>query len=239
MPLTLPRWIAHRGGGSLAPENTLAGIRLAARMGFRAVEFDVMLSADETPVLIHDDTLQRTTDGRGRVCDTPDARLFALDAGGGQKIPSFAEAARLCRDLDLFANIEIKPAAGCERRTAEIVARLAADCWREAPERALISSFSQEALAIARDQAPALPRGALFVEAPADWPAIVARLGAATLHCAAGQVHDALLAEARARSLPVLCYTVNRAEQAKSLFARGVAALFTDRLDRFAAEAAG
>ena len=53
MPISLPRWIAHRGGGKLAPENTLAGIRLAARLGFRAVEFDVMLSADGTPVLVH------------------------------------------------------------------------------------------------------------------------------------------------------------------------------------------
>ncbi|MGA7479774.1 MAG: glycerophosphodiester phosphodiesterase family protein, partial [Azonexus sp.] len=57
----LPRWIAHRGGGSLAPENTLAGIHLAASFGYRAVEFDVMLSADGTPVLIHDETLERTT----------------------------------------------------------------------------------------------------------------------------------------------------------------------------------
>ena len=57
MPLPLPRWIAHRGGGRLAPENTLAGIRVAARLGFKAVEFDVMLSGDGTPVLIHDETL--------------------------------------------------------------------------------------------------------------------------------------------------------------------------------------
>lgn len=233
---TLPRWFAHRGGGSLAPENTLAGIRLAARMGFRAVEFDVMLSADETPVLIHDETLERTTDGRGRVCDTPDARLFALDAGSGQRVPSFAEAARLCRELGLFANIEIKPAAGHERRTAEIVARLAAEWWRDAPQLALVSSFSTEALAIARELAPELARGALFVAPPADWPQILARLGAATLHCAAGQADEALLAEARERGVPVLCYTVNRPAEARKLFARGVAALFTDRLDRFAGE---
>ena len=72
MKLPLPRWIAHRGGGSLAPENTLAGIRLAARLGYRAVEFDVMLSADGTPFLVHDETLERTTNGQGRVCATPD-----------------------------------------------------------------------------------------------------------------------------------------------------------------------
>jgi glycerophosphoryl diester phosphodiesterase len=60
-----PRLIAHRGGGALAPENTLAGLRTAASLGYRGVEFDVMLSADGTPVLIHDETLERTTDGRG------------------------------------------------------------------------------------------------------------------------------------------------------------------------------
>jgi glycerophosphoryl diester phosphodiesterase len=76
MPMPLPRWFAHRGGGSLAPENTLAGIRLAARLGYKAVEFDVMLSGDGTPVLIHDETLERTTNGVGRVCETPDARSF-------------------------------------------------------------------------------------------------------------------------------------------------------------------
>ena len=69
MSFPLPRWFAQRGGGSLAPENTLAGIRLAAGLGYRAVEFDVMLSADGTPVLIHDETLERTTNGAGRVCD--------------------------------------------------------------------------------------------------------------------------------------------------------------------------
>src|SRR5574343_910530 len=78
MKLSLPRWFAHRGGGSLAPENTLAGIRLAARLGYRAVEFDVMLSADGTPVLIHDETMERTTNVRGRVCETSDSVLSSL-----------------------------------------------------------------------------------------------------------------------------------------------------------------
>ena len=134
MPWPLPRWFAHRGGGSLAPENTLAGIRLAAGLGFKAVEFDVMLSGDGTPVLIHDETLERTTNGRGLVCDTPDAVLFALDAGQGERIPRFVEAAALCRQLGLLANVEIKPASGHEERTAEVVARLGAELWRGAEQ---------------------------------------------------------------------------------------------------------
>jgi glycerophosphoryl diester phosphodiesterase len=233
MKLALPRWIAHRGGGSLAPENTLGGIRLAARLGFRAVEFDVMLSGDGTPVLIHDETLERTTNGVGRVCATPDARLFALNAGHGEPIPRFAEAAALCRELGLLANVEIKPATGHEKATAEVVARMTADLWQGAAVPPLLSSFSLEALEIARDLAPDIERGVLFEVVPAGWLAEMRRLQAVSLHCDAALLHDDVLAEAAAQGIPVLCYTVNAAERAEVLFARGVSALFTDRLDLF------
>ena len=232
----LPRWFAHRGGGSLAPENTLGGIRLAARLGFAAVEFDVMLSGDGTPVLIHDETLERTTDGAGNVCATPDATLFSLDAGQGERIPRFAQAAALCREYGLLANIEIKPATGFERQTAEAVARMTSELWQGAAVLPLISSFSLEALEIVRDLAPGIPRGVLFEQVPADWLAVVRRLQAVTLHCAADCLSDDVLAEARANEVPVLCYTVNTESAAKSLFKRGVSAIFTDRLDLFAAE---
>ena len=149
--IPLPRWFAHRGGGSLAPENTLGGIRLAARLGFAAVEFDVMLSGDGTPVLIHDETLERTTNGAGPVSETADAVLFALDAGQGERIPRFSEAAALCRHYGLLANVEIKPAPGHEIRTAEVVASLTAEYWRGAAVQPLISSFSLAALAVARE----------------------------------------------------------------------------------------
>lgn len=236
MQLPLPRWFAHRGGGSLAPENTLAGIRLAAAMGYRAVEFDVMLSADGTPVLIHDETLERTTNGAGRVCDTPDTRLFALDAGNGERIPTYAEAVALCRQRGLLANVEIKPAAGFERQTAEVVARQTVELWRGAEIRPLISSFSLEALEIAHQLAPEIPRGVLFDTVPDDWRLTLDRLQAITLHCNACFVTDKVLAEAVSANVPVLCYTVNEAEQARQLLARGVSALFTDRLDCFEAE---
>lgn len=233
MQMSLPRWIAHRGGGSLAPENTLAGIRLAARLGFRAVEFDVMLSGDGTPVLIHDETLERTTTGSGPVAATPDVVLFALDAGCGERIPRFTEAAALCRELGLLANVEIKPASGYERPTAEVVARLTAELWRGAPVQPLLSSFSLEALEIARDLAPEIERGVLFEAVPADWLSELQRLQAVSLHCDGDLLTDPVLVEARERGIPVLCYTVNAPEKANALFGRGVGALFTDRLDLF------
>ncbi len=234
MKLPLPRWIAHRGGGSLAPENTLAGIRLAARLGYRAVEFDVMLSADGTPFLIHDETLARTTNGDGRVCATPDGVLLTLDAGGGERIPTMAAAAALCRQYGLLANVEIKPAAGYERQTAEVVARQCVALWQGAEILPLISSFSMEALAIARDLAPGIPRGLLFDAVPADWHRQLLSLGGVTLHCNAKLVCGEVLAEAAAQAVPVLCYTVNSVAASKKLLASGVSAMFTDRLDLFA-----
>ncbi|HLO61634.1 MAG TPA: glycerophosphodiester phosphodiesterase family protein, partial [Azonexus sp.] len=196
----------------------------------------VMLSADGTPVLIHDETLERTTNGVGPVCDTPDAMLFALDAGGGERIPRLAEAAALCREYGLLANVEIKPAAGYERQTAEVVARQTSALWQGEAVLPLISSFSLEAVEIARDLAPEIPRGLLFEQVPPDWLREMERLQAVTLHCNARHLAAGVLVEAQARGFPVLCYTVNTAEQAQDLFGRGVSAVFTDRLDLFAAE---
>jgi glycerophosphoryl diester phosphodiesterase len=234
--LPLPRWFAHRGGGNLAPENTLAGIRRAAGRGCRAVEFDVMLSADGTPVLIHDETLERTTNGHGRVAETPDTVLRALDAGDGERIPTLAEAALLCRQFGLLANIEIKPATGYEIVTAEVVARQARELWRGSQVQPLLSSFSMESLAVAKAQAPDLPRGALYEKVPADWGRQADALSLFSLHAAAVSLGDEVLHEAGERGLPVLAYTVNDREAAARLFARRVAGLFSDNPDLFTVE---
>jgi len=118
------------------------------------------------------------------------------------------------------------------------VAQVAASVWRGSNRLPLLSSFSPQALAIARERAPQLPRGLLYGKVPEDWYGTFVELGAATLHCDANEVDGTLLAATAARRVPLLCYTVNRLEQANSLFARGVAALFTDRLDFAAAETA-
>ena len=77
-----PRLVAHRGGGALAPENTLAAIRLGQELGYRAHEFDVKLSRDGVAILLHDERLERTTNGQGRAADLAWAELQGLDAGG-------------------------------------------------------------------------------------------------------------------------------------------------------------
>ncbi len=240
-PWIYSRYIAHRCGGALAPENTLAGLHLAARLGFRAVEFDVMLSADGMPLLIHDETLERTTDGSGRVPETPLVRLGQLDAGhwhhrafAGERLPTLQQALAACRELGLAANIEIKPAAGLEMETGTVVARLIERSARDyASVPLLFSSFSELALASARVAAPALPRALLVENVPADWQPRLQALECRALHCAAKHLQPEQAAEIGAAGYPLACYTVNRREDATRLFAAGVAAIFTDRLDLF------
>jgi glycerophosphoryl diester phosphodiesterase len=232
MPWHYPRIVAHRGGGRLAPENTLAAIRLGASLGFRGVEFDVVLSRDGVPVLIHDETLERTTNGQGRVADTDYAVLAGLDAGQGERIPRFADAALACRSLGLWANVEIKPAQGHERATGIAVARLARELWQGVPLAPLVSSFSIEALEAARTAAPELPRGLLVDDIPADWKERLANLGCVSLHCNAEKLGAHVVGEAHAAGYAVLCWTVNDPSAARRLFGWGVNCLVTDALDR-------
>jgi len=218
-------------------------LRMAASLGYRGVEFDVMLSADGTPVLIHDETLERTTSGRGRVADTSDAELACLDAGSwhgaqfaGEPLPSFGDAAELCQALGLWANVEIKPSAGYETETGRKVALEARELWSGLPPP-LLSSFSIEALAAAGEVAPELPRGLLFVAPPADWLATCRRLACVSLHCSRNHFSPQLLAETQAADIPLLLYTVNDPDDAGELLRLGVSALFTDRLDLLPARA--
>jgi glycerophosphoryl diester phosphodiesterase len=235
-----PRLLAHRGGGALAPENTLSGLRLARRLGYAGVEFDVKLSQDCVPILMHDDTLDRTTSGQGPVAAVPVAALTTLDAGlsfgpgfQGERVPTFDAAARLCRSVGLWANVEIKPCPGRERETGSIVAGTAAALWAETAAPPLVSSFSREALESARLAAPHLPRGLLVVEVPSDWPAALARLDCVSLHVAHEEVTADLVDAVHAAGYALLCYTVDDPARAAELYGLGVDCIVTDRLDLF------
>lgn len=229
-----PRYFAHRGGGTLAPENTLAGIRLAARLGYRAVEFDVMLSGSGTPVLIHDETLERTTNGSGAVATTDDAALFALDAGG-EPPPRFAQAVRLCGEFGLLANVEVKTASGFERQTAQRVAAEVRADWLASP--LLFSSFSRTALQVLQAELPELPRAWLLAALPDDWRAEARRLGVVALHLDLALVTPGLVRECAGLGLAVRTYTLQTPALADYLFGIGVAGVFVDPLDCFLPQA--
>lgn len=233
-----PRVIAHRGGGLLAPENTLAGLKLARNLGFMGVEFDVMLTEDGTPILMHDETLDRTTDGSGMVMETSYSDIADLDAGGwfgneyiGESVPSFAAASALCMEADLWANVEIKPAPGTERETGEVTARMAKMLWAGAALPPLLSSFSPLALEAAAVEAPELPRALLVKEVPANWQALMQRLQCVALHVSHRHLNEALVKAVHVAGYGVLAYTVNESELALELLEWGVDALVTDQLD--------
>jgi glycerophosphoryl diester phosphodiesterase len=219
-----PAVVAHRGGGTLAPENTLGAIRLGAELGFRGVEFDVMLAGDRTPVLIHDETTDRTTSVKGVVSRMSAAELKKLD------VPAFREAGELCRSLGVWANVEIKPAKGCERETGEAVARMTRALWRGAKLAPILSSFSVAALEAARAATPDAAMGYLVDEVPADWRATMQRLDCVALHCNHEKLTEARAKEVKAAGYGLLCWTVNDAAAARRLRRWGVDCLVTDAL---------
>jgi len=236
-----PRVIAHRGGGALAPENTLAALEVAARHGCRAVEFDVRLSADGTPVLLHDATLDRTTDGRGRVARTSDAVLRTLDAGrwygaafAGEPLPTLQQAIERCLALGLWANVELKADPGCEAACGETVARAVSATLEGRPP--LLSSFSARALDAVRGTTPSLPRALLVRDLRGDWLRQACDLGCVAVHTAARRVRPPVINAVRWAGLALACYTVDDPDEAARLFAAGVAAVFTDRPDLVRAE---
>ena len=225
-----PRIVAHRGGGALAPENTLGAIRRGAALGFRGVEFDVMLTADAAPVLIHDETTERTTGVKGRVSLLRYAQLEGLDAGDGEGIPRFEKAAALCRTLGLWANVEIKPAGGHERPTGEAVARLARELWKGAQAQPLLSSFSLAALLAAQAAAPEVARGYLVDEVPPDWESKLERLQCVALHCNHKKLTEAQAKAVKAAGYGLACWTVNDPLAARRLLDWGADCLITDAL---------
>lgn len=240
-PWPYPRLFAHRGGGSLAPENTLAAVRLGQSLGYTAHEFDVKLSKDGVAMLLHDDTLERTTTGKGRAADFTWKELLALDAGTwhserfrGERLASFEDVARALIERGHTANVEIKPTKGFERETGLAVGRAAAALWAGAKVPPLLSSFSFDALMAARESAPQLPRGWLIAEfGEADWGRLE-KLEAVSLHTNHKKFELEDVKRLHDRGYRVMLYTVNEPDVAARLFEAGVDGLFTDNLEAFA-----
>ncbi|WP_322015330.1 glycerophosphodiester phosphodiesterase [Paraburkholderia sp. J12] len=233
-----PRVCAHRGGGTLAPENTLAGLRTGSRFGHKLVEFDAKLSADDVVFLLHDDTVARTSNGQGAVAQLRYDEIAALDAGSwrdarfaGEVMPTLAQAAACCREEGLAANVEIKPCPGRDRETGRLVGLEAARLWSGATPPPLLSSFSFDALAAASEAAPELPRGLLFERVPADWREQTADLACVSLHASHRHLDEALVDRIKSAGLHMLVYTVNDLERARLLVSWGVDTICTDRID--------
>ena len=239
-PWPYPLWIAHRGAGTLAPENTLAAFRTGASHGYRAFECDVKLSADGVPFLLHDTLLDRTTPERGIAGVREWRELSRIDAGGwhgrafaGEPLPSFDTVARFILRNGFSLNLEIKPTEGQEAETAEVIADAVLRLWRGQPEPPLLSSFQPESLAALRIAAPTLPRALLLETLPDGWLELARSLDCAAVVTEYPLMDAAVRHELRAAGLRALCYTVNDPAEARRLLRLGIDGLITDAVDRF------
>ena len=247
-----PRWVAHRGAGKLAPENTLAAFRLGAAHGYRMFECDVKLSADGVPFLLHDATLQRTTNAKAKLASHPGADVSAvagdhpwgtlaqLDAGSwhsrafaGEPIPTLDAVAAYCIRNGYFLNIEIKPTPGTERITGEAVARHAACLWQGQAVPPLLTSFEVAALEGAQAAQPELPRGLLLDTLWSGWLETALTLGCQAVVCNHALWDRSTVTQAQSAGFRTLSYTVNDEWAAQRLIDLGTDGIITDRVDVF------
>lgn len=237
-----PKLLVHRCGGALAPENTLAGLEIAARLGCRAIEFDVMLSVDGQPFLIHDETLERTSGRDGRVAELSAEVLSGVDVGccfhpafTGETIPAFTSALEVCRRLGLAANVEVKPAIGHERQTGQAVGRILRSDVATGDQKLLLSSFSVEALEAAAAEVPDLPRALLAGPFTSAALSMAQQLSCVALNLSRDGLTESDVAAVCEAGLAVCVYTVNTLEEARRLLSWGVSGVFSDRPDRLSA----
>lgn len=237
----LPKLIGHRGASASAPENTLAALRKAQEGGAGWVEFDVKLTADGIPILMHDDKLNRTTNGKGKVAKTTFEDLQKLDAGAwfdpvfaGERVPSLHAALEQCAELGLGVNIELKPCPGRAEATAKAALAAIDEVWPATMPAPLFSSFDPSSLAAVQAQRPEAHRGFLCTRPPRTWLAQMNELGCRTLHVSHHWIRQKHIDAARQRDIPLLAYTVNDAVKAAKLIQAGVTAVFTDQVQAVA-----
>lgn len=242
------RIVAHRGGGCHVPENTLTAIEYGSSLGYRAVEFDVMLTRDKVPILMHDDTTGRTFKAdKESISDLDYDELAQADAGSwfdkqyaNVRIPKFCDVLQYCYDHNIWMNIEIKPAPGFDTETAKIVATMAKEFFQDkntpVEHLPLFSSFSYESLLAAKEVAPEFKRGYLIsnLQDVSDWKERCTTIGAYSVHVNHKYLTPELVFEIKERNLGLFCYTVNDVDRAKEIFSWGVDSFCTDKLLDFA-----
>ncbi len=247
----LPKIIGHRGCAAYAPENTLEGLHTAADMGIEWVEFDVTLTKDQIPVLFHDDTLERTTNGSGPIAEATYEDIRQLEAGSwfgdsfaGIKIPTLEEAIDVLIERELGLILEIKQTPDSEKETAEVILDQLSRTWDD-HERIRITSYSHLSLETALDMAADWPRGVVIGyhctgkwleavekgELPEDWEAVADYLQLSSLSIDSNLCTPEQVVEIKETGRTVMAYTINDSDQARVLQGMGVDSFFSDAPD--------
>lgn len=231
----VPPVIAHRGVSAEVPENTLAAFLKAKQLGLNWVEFDVMLAATGEAVVIHDDDLKRTTNGKGRITDCSYSYLKTLDAGSwfnpvfaNEGIPLLQEVLHLLRRQKLAANLEIKPLPGYEQATVQRVFEILQENAGDLPSPLLISSFSPIVLQRIRKMSTSILLGVLMDKWQADWQEFCTEVQCISVNLNHMLLNRFRVEEIKAKGYLILAYTVNNIERAQELLSWGVDAIFSD-----------
>jgi glycerophosphoryl diester phosphodiesterase len=240
----VPVTIAHRGDPAAAPENTLPSFEAALASGAEVLELDVRITADGYPVLFHDETLERTTDGEGPLADRTLAELHTLDAGSwygsawaGTRIPTFAEFLPLLQRSDARALIELKG-----EWTAEGLQPIIAGIYRYGvQDRVVLASFEMPTLFELWREAPSLSRAAIVRRLPDDPVGFAAAVGATTVVTSLRSftVDPEAAQVLRDAGLTVIVYTLNRGDLWQTALDLGVDGVVTDAPRRLARVHAG
>jgi glycerophosphoryl diester phosphodiesterase len=224
-----PLITSHAACKGHAPENTLAGIRAALTLGADAIEIDLHCTSDGVPVLIHDETVDRTTDGEGKVAALSLRQARKLDAGEGERIPTLREVLREVDGRALMV-LEIK-ASGIEREVLDVVRKARALEW------CAVHSFKSRVVERVRKLEPRMPCTLLTGgrDEIKDWSKVFALAlergaqGVAPHHSA---ITAELVRAANLRELRISTWTVNSRADVRRVAAAGVAALTSDFPDR-------
>jgi glycerophosphoryl diester phosphodiesterase len=227
--------IAHRGANTLAPENTMAAFRKASEAGANGLEFDVQLSKDGVPVIIHDEKLERTTGSQGLVKDYTLAELQLLDAGSwfspefrDARIPTLDQVLDEFLDSSLLFNIELKSGIVLYPGIEEAVIK--SICDRRLEERVIISSFNHYSLVACRELNSGLRTGVLYVAGLYEPWHYARALGCYSVHPLFYHLqHPEIVIGFKEHNLPVFAWTVNETSYMDLMVAGGIEAIITDR----------
>lgn len=247
MTLKLPKVIGHRGAAAYAPENTIESIHTAADVGAPWVELDVKITKDFVPIIFHDETLERTTNGSGFVAELTYDEIKQFECGSwygesftGIKIPTLEEAVDALLERELGLNLEIKPCPGREKETAEAALDVLSQIWDD-HDQLLISSFQQISLETAQDVAGEWSRGLLLApenneETGAEvinpnWRDMADYLDVKTVNIANSIATRDVIEEIIEAELHPLVFTINDPMEARKLQSWGVKSVFSDEPD--------
>lgn len=236
--IQFPKVIAHRGGVAYAPENSLSAFKECLARGCTFIECDVRLSACKTPVLFHDDSLRRISNGRGLVAENILDDLKSLDIGRsfssrfqGEKIVTLEEALLFFNQHKITANIELKPTRiDGEELVSQVLTTIMQHCPLDGP-MPLLSSFDEKCLALLQSISPDLPCGLLLDKWACDWQKRADNLNCISVHLNNKWVTEEIVAEIKEQGFQVLVYTVNKKKRAEQLYSFGVDSVFSDRPD--------